>query len=294
MYPVGVPRLCQPWGSTADTAVAHRRSFKLTHYPAGAELDSGRENPRTDKGSGDGMPRVGGQLGPLVRGTLMVVIEDRPLDCVEARVRARWHFLLDYLCLSPAGRRQKEAAFVELAVHYRHPDRYYHTLHHLADLIDIILKSWPLPSNLDALGLAVFYHDVIHDTAATDNEERSAAFAEQSLEPLGVAPEIIAEVRRLVLLTKCHETAAEDGVGRLLLDADLAILGAGRIRYSAYARAVRQEYYWVPEEQYRAGRMEILQRFLGRERIYFSERLFRRREERARRNLRREIEELRI
>lgn len=224
----------------------------------------------------------------------MVWIEDRPLDCVEARVRvrARWHFLLDVVCLSPAPRRQKEDCFADLAARYRRPERYYHTLHHLGDLLDTLLRMLPLAPRLDLLGLASYFHDAVYDTTAADNEERSAAYAGAALAELGLAAEVSAEVRRLILLTKGHEAAPDDITGHQFLDADLAILGARRSRYAAYTRAVRQEYFWVPEEHYRAGRAQVLQRFLDRERIYFCQKLFRRREERARRNLRRELAEL--
>lgn len=222
----------------------------------------------------------------------MVWIEDRPLDCVEARVRTRWHFLLDMLCLSPATRRQKEDCFADLAARHRRPERYYHTLHHLADMLDVLLRMLPLAPRLDLLGLAVYFHDVVYDTTAADNEERSAAYAGTALAELGLTPVVIDEVRRLILLTKAHEAAPDDITGNLFLDADLAILGAQRTRYAAYTRAVRQEYFWVPEEQYRVGRTQVLRRFLHRNQIYFCQRLFHRREARARRNLHRELAEL--
>lgn len=222
----------------------------------------------------------------------MFVIEDRPLDCVEARVRVRWHFLMDFLCLSPASRRQKEDTFLDLLRRYRHPERYYHTLHHLADMLDILLRMLALAPRLEVLGLAVFFHDAVYDTQAEDNEEQSAACAGEGLKSLSLPEEMIAETQRLILLTKHHETAPEDVTGQMLLDADLAILGSCRTRYAAYRCAIRQEYWWVPEETYRTARRQVLQRFLDRERIYYTERMFRRREERARRNLQREIEEL--
>ncbi len=222
----------------------------------------------------------------------MVWIEDRPLDCVEAHVRVRWHFLLDYLCFCPAPRDRKEDCFLDLAAHYRRPDRYYHTLHHLGEMIDLLLRMLTRAPRLETLGLAVFFHDVIYDTTATNNEERSADYAAEMMNVLQLPGEEIAEVRRLILLTKRHETAPDDHNGRLLIDADLAILGASPPRYAAYTRGIRQEYFWVSEDRFRLARAEVLCRVLSRDRIFTTDLLYHHREERARRNIQRELAEL--
>ena len=78
----------------------------------------------------------------------------------------------------------------------------------------------------------------------------------------------------------------------VLLDADLAILGAAASEYKAYSRAIRQEYSWVPDREYRWGRKQVLDRFLQRNRIYYTSELFLALEERARDNLQGEIRDL--
>ena len=72
----------------------------------------------------------------------------------------------------------------------------------------------------------------------------------------------------------------------VLLDADLAILGASEDRYARYARDIRAEYAWVPDADYRAGRSRVLQHFLALPRIYFTDVMFEEGEQRARANLR--------
>ncbi len=54
----------------------------------------------------------------------------------------------------------------------------------------------------------------------------------------------------------------------VLIDADLAILGASPANYQDYARKIRQEYAWVAVEDYRHGRTKILEKMLSRRRIY--------------------------
>ncbi|MGZ7283798.1 HD domain-containing protein, partial [Streptococcus pyogenes] len=55
---------------------------------------------------------------------------------------------------------------------------------------------------------------------------------------------------------------------QVLLDADLAILGASEERYKRYAADIRKEYAWVPEADYRKGRAAVLERFLAAPRLY--------------------------
>jgi predicted metal-dependent HD superfamily phosphohydrolase len=76
----------------------------------------------------------------------------------------------------------------------------------------------------------------------------------------------------------------------VLIDADLAILGASEAAYRAYAENNRQEYAWVQEPAYRMGRRQVLERFLARPRIFH---LLAHLEEPARRNIAAEITRLR-
>ena len=110
---------------------------------------------------------------------------------------------------------------------------------------------------------------------------------------LGVAASTIDETARLILLTRSHETGPGDRAGCTLLDADLAILAADSPTYDAYAEAIRREYAWVPEADYRAGRRRVLERFLVRPRIFFTMEMGQA-EPLARANLVREIERFRL
>jgi predicted metal-dependent HD superfamily phosphohydrolase len=52
---------------------------------------------------------------------------------------------------------------------------------------------------------------------------------------------------------------------------------------------VRKEYLWLSPDEYGAGRKQVLQSFLERERIYCTEKMFLDLEQQARQNLREEI-----
>ncbi len=178
------------------------------------------------------------------------------------RLRERWSAALAPFGAVPAA---VEAAFADVADRYRQPSRHYHTLDHVAAVLDVLDE---LGGRSAPLALASWYHDAVYDTRAADNEELSAEFAREALPPLGVATAVIEEVARLILLTKTHQTAGDDVSGLQLVDADLAILGASAPVYDRYAAAIRREYAWVPEAAYRAGRRRVLDGFLARQRLF--------------------------
>jgi predicted metal-dependent HD superfamily phosphohydrolase len=210
----------------------------------------------------------------------------KPGDDPVPILRASWEALIQPgAAQAPAS----EAVFTEIVRLYSGPERHYHNLDHLADVLRAIDGLQHLASHPDAVRLAAWFHDAIYDPRASDNEERSAALAEERLQHLRVPPETVAAVRRLVLLTKTHVAEPDDRDGHVLLDADLAILGAPAADYKRYAGQIRREYAWVPEAEYRAGRAAVLRRFLERPQLYFTAETHSAREERARENLQAEI-----
>jgi predicted metal-dependent HD superfamily phosphohydrolase len=188
------------------------------------------------------------------------------------------------------GRARATAA--ELLAAYAEPARAYHNRHHLSEVLGAIDLLAAQAGDLAAVRLAAWFHDAVYDPRAADNEERSAAWAAQALTDLGVPAPRVEAVRRLVLLTKSHRADGADADGGVLLDADLAILGAEEGRYRDYAAAIRREYDWVPEGAYRAGRARVLRGFLARGQIYHTAVMRARLEERARGNLASELRAL--
>ena len=175
--------------------------------------------------------------------------------------------------------------FSEIVNLYSRNDRYYHNLLHIQHVLDVADTLKSLASNFHAIEMAAWFHDVIYDSQANDNEEKSAKFASDSLISFNVPQTTIDRVVSLILQTKKHHAPLENIDSQILLDADLSILGAEGLDYMAYARSIRQEYCWLSEAKYRAGRKIVLQDFLERERIYFTEKGFQMFELKARENI---------
>ncbi|SDC36605.1 hypothetical protein SAMN05444678_102435 [Sphingomonas sp. YR710] len=75
----------------------------------------------------------------------------------------------------------------------------------------------------------------------------------------------------------------------IFLDMDLSILGASEAAFDAYEAGVRHEYRDVPDAALRAGRSQILQSVLARDRLYMSAWGRNRFEAKARKNLQRSM-----
>jgi predicted metal-dependent HD superfamily phosphohydrolase len=201
-----------------------------------------------------------------------------------------WVRLLAHYSVGPAA---AYPVFDRLVAAHSEPHRFYHTLEHVHEVLKVAGKLAEAAADPSAVHLAIWFHDAVYDSRATDNEERSAVLAVDLLGPLGVPEDTLRHVAALIRTTTHTAVGEVDSDTAVLLDADLAILSAEDRRYARYAADVRREYAWVEDAAYRAGRIKVLQGFLDRPRIYRTERMRAVAEEAARKNLRAEIEQLR-
>jgi len=171
----------------------------------------------------------------------------------------------------------------DLVARYREPHRRYHTLEHIGEVLDVLARL----GAEDAVTLAAWFHDAVYDPRAEAgaSEHASAKLARDQLVTLGAPRSHADEVARLVELTAGHEPGGSDVSGRMLADADLAILGAAPERYERYRADVRAEYGHVPDDAWRAGRAAVLQGFLRRSRLFHDDALHADLDARARANL---------
>ena len=204
-------------------------------------------------------------------------------------MQAGWVRLLGRYGVSPAD---AYPVFDRLVAAHTEPHRFYHTLEHLNEMFKVAGKLSDAATDPAAVQLAIWFHDAVYDPRAKDNEDRSASLAVDLLRPLGAPEATLSQVAAMIRAT-AHVVADDvDADTAVLLDADLAILGAEEKRYARYAADVRHEYAWVEEAAYRVGRTKVLQGFLARPRIYRTERMYAAAEEAARANLVAEIERL--
>jgi predicted metal-dependent HD superfamily phosphohydrolase len=141
-----------------------------------------------------------------------------------------------------------------------------------------------LAVNAGEVELALWFHDVVYRTWASDNEARSATLAAEIMGRGGAESGSIERVQAAIMATR-HQGREPNGDEALVVDIDLSILGTPEEVYREFERNVRREYWWVPRRRYVAGRCAILESFLKRTSIYRYPEFQRRYEAAARVNL---------
>lgn len=157
--------------------------------------------------------------------------------------------------------------FNQLVAAYSGRQRHYHTLQHLRECLAHLEATATLAQRPAEVEAALWFHDAVYDPGRQDNEERSAGWAAGALRAAGCDEGVATRVHAMVLATREH-AASGDADTQLLLDIDLAILGASPARFAEFERQVRAEYAHVPEAAYRTGRAAVLGGFAARPWIY--------------------------
>jgi len=179
---------------------------------------------------------------------------------------------------------------VELVARYCESHRRYHDPAHLAQVLDLLDECSADPR----LSLAAWFHDAIYQPCRTDNEQASATLARSHLSGSALSSADIDFVAHAVLATAPHANASLDHDARfdLLIDADLAILGAPAAGYRHYRSAIRGEFSTIPQHLFSAGRAAFLRAMLAQRSIFRTQAFQRRFETQARDNLRQELGQL--
>ena len=158
------------------------------------------------------------------------------------------------------------------------PDRCFHNLRHLIDMLARVDELAEESHNPDIMRIACWYHgcvfssdveEVIRGNGGED-ETASAAFAEADLRHLGVPMETVKRVCSLIVNLKRHMLADDDIDAQALIDADLGTLAVDPQTYTEYVRLLREEYSHIPVEEYLRGRLTIVSRLLDREHLFHS------------------------
>ena len=205
-------------------------------------------------------------------------------------MRNLWTNLAAQLTATPA---QSVAAFDCLTALYEYPSRAYHNLKHVENMLDEFNVMGLFATEPLLVQLAIWFHDCVYNPKANDNEARSAEVCRALLYPFPLNPIQADVVTQLILATK-HAAAPATPDQRLIVDLDLAILGAAPEQYDAYAEAIRTEYRHMNEATFKVGRRHILQGFVARPTIFSTDAFIQKYEAPARENLLREIDQLAV
>ncbi|WP_250433465.1 HD domain-containing protein [Hanstruepera flava] len=185
------------------------------------------------------------------------------------------------------------ALWFDIEKNYSESVRHYHNLKHIYNMLIQSEKIKNLIEDFEMLQFSIWYHDIVYRPTRKDNEEKSALSAKNSLRKFSFDEKRIECVNDLIISTKKHELILyENNDNAYMLDLDLSILGTDWDVYKKYVENIRKEYKIYPNFMYNPGRKKVLQQFLNREALYFSEEFSIKYENQARENIERELERL--
>ncbi|AUZ04574.2 MULTISPECIES: HD domain-containing protein [Vitreoscilla] len=149
---------------------------------------------------------------------------------------------------------------------YQQPQRHYHTTQHLRECLQYWHTCQQAMPNAFAIGVALFYHDVVYEPQRQDNETQSVAWMHHHLQD-ALDPHTLQTIATLIMDTQNHQASLGE-ISAWMLDIDLSILGANARRFAEYEAQIRQEYRFVPAMLYRYRRRQVLQTLAQRSPLF--------------------------
>jgi len=192
---------------------------------------------------------------------------------------------------SSVNESQLETIFQALINAYNESQRYYHTLGHINHCLDQFDQVSHLLKQPDAVELSIWYHDIIYQPGAVDNEQRSAdAFKRQtnSLFPVEFCKVIYAQI----VATLHDQSEILDHDTRYMLDIDLSGFALPWTEFIQDGENIRREMKSQTDAVYYAKQKSFYLYLLDRPRIYFSEFFFDKYEAKARQNIKHKLKNL--
>ena len=169
---------------------------------------------------------------------------------------------------------------------YSKKSRYYHNLTHLKEMIQSFELYRDRLQNPDEILFSIFYHDIVYSASKKDNELKSAEFALSILsENHTINKQLVFDA---ICATQLHSHNPNEDIN-WLIDFDLKILAKDWDDYKVYFEQIRKEYRIYPDFLYKPGRAKALKHFLEYEFIFQTDEFRNLYEEKARRNIEKEI-----
>jgi len=188
-------------------------------------------------------------------------------------------------------RLKAHAVGVALLDRYEHPSRHYHNLDHVSHCLNQAKLVHDRLPDVDALNLAIWFHDAVCDPGASDNEVKSAALfrdmAEQTMSSV-----LVTDVERLILATATDRVPRQEDEA-FMVDIDHTSFGLPWELFLADSLAVRAESRHLTDEQYAVQQARFLTSLLRRDALFATDFFRARYETIARSNIVRYLDRIR-
>lgn len=181
---------------------------------------------------------------------------------------------------------------------YGEHHRHYHNLDHIKSCfkefeeIESKLK-YPLLTKF-----ALLYHDYVYIPVYSGNEIASYCKAILDATELGLKESDYNIIKSLIIATAYSDrenvalTCEVDNLieirtdTKFLIDIDLSVFGKNREEFLKYEKNIRKEFHLVNDIEFCEERIQILERFVSKHRIYLSDYFYNKYEKKAKENLR--------
>lgn len=178
----------------------------------------------------------------------------------------------------------------EVYAYYSESGRHYHTPKHIEHCLTQFDLATDGMDDVDAVEMAIWFHDLIFDVSADDNELKSAQrFVELANDSM--APEFKAKVFDLIMATAPPRQPKTSDQG-FMLDIDLSSFGLPWDEFVRDSTAVREESPQLSDAEFFPGQRAFLESLVNRSHFYFTDFFRSRIEETARSNIRRHLKML--
>lgn len=211
----------------------------------------------------------------------------RPADTElkESRFISLWK-----RCTRASSNARGAEIYRELRKRYLEDHRQYHTTAHIAHCLKLFDLARDEMDDPDAVEMSIWFHDVIYDASASDNEEKSAKFF---LDTCGkdADPRFRAKVHDLIIVT-IHKELPLTKDEKFMVDIDLSSFGLPWDKFLKDSEAVRAEFQHMNDEEFYPTQKKFLESLVARKYFCFTEFFRTRHEENARKNIARYLDML--
>lgn len=212
------------------------------------------------------------------------------IDSTESIVNLFHKYWLEFIQNTDMSKAQAELLYEILLQAYTEYQRHYHTLQHIVECLAAFHQVKAYLDDPTAVELAIWFHDVVYNPQAIDNEVQSAELMLKLCQNT-FKQSVVEKAYQWIIATQKHQPSQEDDLN-YLLDIDLAILGSSEARFLQYEQQIRLEYAWVEQELYEVKRAEVLQHFYLMQPLYQTEYFRAHLEESAKMNLSKSLSSL--
>jgi predicted metal-dependent HD superfamily phosphohydrolase len=211
----------------------------------------------------------------------------QPQDLVRVAMLHERFLALWQRCFPQSTRHDAEVAWSKVERHYSEPHRVYHDRQHLAHCLEQLDLADGLINRPEAVEMAIWFHDIINEPSASENEQRSADYF-RDLAGGQADRGFIETIARLILVTT-HRGEPTELDQQFICDIDLASFGCPWECFMRDSTAVKAEFIGTEEEYYR-GKKAFLKAMLARQKIFLTDFFNERYEQQARENIQRLLE----